>query len=912
MPLTVLRPVLLLLVSIGALLLPAVSGAVTAPVVPTFEVAWGRPGHAVGDFSGPNGMACDAVGNVYVADQFNNRVQKFDARGRPVAAWGTYGSGNGQFWQPTGVAVDAAGNVYVVDYGNHRVQKLSAAGAYLAQWGGLGAGNGQFDSPQSVAIDPAGRVLVADTGNHRVQMFTAAGAFLSAWGTLGDGDVQFQSPNAIAVDARGRIFVADYGNHRVEIFSEPGVYEDQWGSYGTGPGQFAFPSGVAVDALGFVYVVDRENHRLQKFSSAGVYQGQWGGFGTATGQFTYPTHVAVDLAGNVVVSDYNNHRVQRFSGAGMAREGFLPSYVRGIGGPGTGLGQFTEPQDIAADAAGNLYVAEGNRVHLLDPDGTPIWAWGSYGSDLGQFAWPKSLDIGPDGFVYVADYLNHRVQKLTTAGTPVTAWGTYGAGNGQFRYPGSIAVSDDGFVYVGEWQTFAPYSARVQKFTADGIYMGQWGSYGHGPGQFEALNSIAVDKDGAVYVADRSWGRIQKFDGAGNLLAGWEYMHGQLVRPTGLDIGPSGEVYYVDGARNIVEVFDSSGSWLGRLPLTGATPGLNAPQGLVLDADGDCWVADSGNSRLVQFGAPPIVTLVSDVKNDQGRQVRLRFLRAGQDHALSAVPVLRYDIYRYIDAEGGMATDKLAGWEQVGSVSARGDAEYNAVVPALVNATSASVQYSGYLVSAATATPTLYYDSPPAYGYAIDNLSPPAPTAFVAAYAGGATRLHWAPCPASDFAGFRLYRGTSAGFTPGPGNLVAALSDTGYVDPGEPGGWYRLCAVDFDGNPSPYALVGPQQTSPVPDAAIAALRLHQNEPNPFNPQTVIRFDLPRAGHMQLRVYDLRGRLVRTLVDAEAPAGSQQATWDGRDDQGRGLAAGIYVARLTTVDGGASVRMTLVQ
>jgi tripartite motif-containing protein 71 len=910
MPSAAIRGALLFVVACAALLAGAGAVAAPAPTVPTFDFAWGHPGSGAGQFNGPNGVAVDAAGNVLVVDHNNHRVQKFDARGRHLASWGTFGAGNGQFSLPTGVAADAAGNVYVADYGNHRVQKFTGAGTYVAQWGGLGSGNGQLNHPQSLAIDAAGRVLVADTGNHRLQLFTAAGAFVAAWGTFGDGDVQFDSPNAVAVDARGRIYVADYGNHRLEIFSEPGVYEDQWGGYGTGNGQFANPSGVAVDALGFVYVVDRENHRLQKFDSAGAYVGQWGGFGTGAGLFAYPTHVAVDAAGNVVVSDFNNQRVQRFSGSGVARSPLVPSFARVVGAQGTGLGQFTTPIDIAADASGYLYVLEfGNsRVQVLDPGGTAVAAWGGPGSAPGQFASPQSLAVGPDGFVYVADYGNSRVQKLTTAGAPVTAWGSAGSGNGQFAAISAIAVGDDGFVYVGDRLT-----CRVQKFTSSGAYVGQWGSAGHADGQFMSVDGIAVDKSGAVYVADDSDWRLQKFSAAGGFIAGWWYINGKSVHASSVDVGPSGEIFYTDTSRRRVEMISSSGDWLGGWDLSGSgTTPLNWHHGVAFDREGHCWVADTINHRVVQFGAPPVITQASDVKNDQGRQVRLRFLRAGQDAVGSAVPVLRYDIYRQIDATVGAPAAKLAGWEQVGSVSARGDTEYNAVVPALANASSASVQYSGYLVSAVTASPTLYYDSPPAYGYSLDNLSPPAPVAFAAAYAGGATRLHWAASPATDFAGFRLYRGASAGFTPAPANLVAALTDTGYVDNGEPGGWYRLCAVDFDGNVSPYALVGPQQTSPVPDAASAALRLHQNEPNPFNPQTVIRFDLPRAGRVQLRVHDLRGRLVRTLVDGDAPGGSQQATWDGRDDRGRGLASGIYVARLTTADGGQSVRMTLVQ
>ena len=94
-----------------------------------------------GQFYYPSGVAADSAGNVYVADSYNNRVQKFTSSGAFVTKWGSEGAGNGQFVSVCGIAVDGAGNVYVGDQ-TMRIQKFSSTGTYLTQWGSYGTGNG--------------------------------------------------------------------------------------------------------------------------------------------------------------------------------------------------------------------------------------------------------------------------------------------------------------------------------------------------------------------------------------------------------------------------------------------------------------------------------------------------------------------------------------------------------------------------------------------------------------------------------------------------------------------------------------------------------------------------------------------------------------------------------------------------
>ena len=306
-----------------------------------FLAQWGSAGSGNSEFDSPTGVAVDGNGNVYVAEYYNNRIQKFDAGGAYVGQWGGPGSGNDQFVYPYGVAVDGAGNVYVADSGNDRIQKFAGDGTFLMAFGwdvvsgnvdtdfeicqsgdtckvgSPGSGDGQFSNPRGVAVDGAGNVYVADTSNNRVQKFDAGGAYLTQWGSGGSGSSQFNYPTGVAVDGAGNVYVADSNNHRIQKFDGSGSYLSQWGVNGSGNGQFSYPQAVAADGDGNVYVADSDNSRIQKFDAGGSYLSKWGSFGSGSGQFQYPTGVAVDGSGNVYVADFYDNRIQKFGPASV-------------------------------------------------------------------------------------------------------------------------------------------------------------------------------------------------------------------------------------------------------------------------------------------------------------------------------------------------------------------------------------------------------------------------------------------------------------------------------------------------------------------------------------------------------------------------------------------------------------------
>jgi tripartite motif-containing protein 71 len=125
-----------------------------------FSFKWGSLGSGDGQFSMPAEIAIDSSGNVYISDQDNNRIQKFDMNGIFLRTWGTGGNGDGQFSAPQGIGIDSSNNVYVADWGNNRVQKFDSDGNFLAQWGTAGNDNGEFNNPYGIGIDSGDFVYV--------------------------------------------------------------------------------------------------------------------------------------------------------------------------------------------------------------------------------------------------------------------------------------------------------------------------------------------------------------------------------------------------------------------------------------------------------------------------------------------------------------------------------------------------------------------------------------------------------------------------------------------------------------------------------------------------------------------------------------------------------------------------------
>ena len=184
----------------------------------------GKYGDDEGEFIWPAGIALDTDENIFVTDEWMNRVSIFDSQGNFLRCWGEEGMGDGQFNKPSGIAIDNEENVFVVDSLNHRVQKFTKEGQFLSNWGELGSAEGEFDSPWGLGLDGDNNVYIADHKNHRVQKFTSEGEYLMSFGSVGVGRGELTRPSDVTVDLEGDVYVCDWANDRVNVYGPEGDF----------------------------------------------------------------------------------------------------------------------------------------------------------------------------------------------------------------------------------------------------------------------------------------------------------------------------------------------------------------------------------------------------------------------------------------------------------------------------------------------------------------------------------------------------------------------------------------------------------------------------------------------------------------------------------------------------------------
>lgn len=285
---------------------------------------------------------------------------------------------------------------------------------------------------------------------------------------------------------------------------------------------------------------------------------------------------------------------------------------RAIGTMGSGAGQLRSPKGIATDKDGFLYVADSqnHRVQVFSPEGIFVREWGSQGMAPGQFQEPWGVAVASDGTVYVADTWNHRIQVFDRQGTYLREWGVFGetgedvSRDGAFYGPRGLALDADGNLYVTDTG-----NKRVLKYSPQGVLLGAVGGAGSGPGQFQEPVGVTVDAAGLVYVADTWNHRVQVLDSNLVYLREWQvrgWNSVSVLNKPYIAVDKQGTVWttdpeshrvlgFVDG--EIAAVFGQYGNGMD---------GLHMPTGVTVGSNGQLYIADSENHRVLSFESMPL------------------------------------------------------------------------------------------------------------------------------------------------------------------------------------------------------------------------------------------------------------------------------------------------------------------
>jgi sugar lactone lactonase YvrE len=602
-------------------------------------------------FNGPNGIAVDQKGNIYVADNFNNTIRLITSSGAVstlAGLAGTSGSNDGlganaRFSSPHRIAVDHSGNLYVTDLNHHTIRKITPAGmvtTLAGQAGRSGSADGaaavaRFYKPMGIAVGADGNIFVADSGNNTIRKITPAGLVSTVAGQAGvkgniDGpglSARFDGVYGIALSARGFLYVTGGENNIIRVINPSrvvGTLAAQPGAagrpqYATTSAFFYGQTGIAVDGKGNLYVADSGNNTIRQITTTGVVTTIGGLAGTsgssdgagANARFNHAWDLALDTQENFYVSDGWNNTIRKGVRHAAQPAANVESQSRTAEVP---------PQDATtprANAAEHNAAAAATAAAAVPTSNLPAPPAGGPNetepSRIGK--------AGSSGAKEAPRITSQPASQSVLPGANVT-FQVAVAGTGPFTY---------------QWQFNGANLPNNIITTVAGN--GAAGYVGDGGAATNASLAnplgMALDAVGNLYVADESNNCVRKVDTkgvittvAGNRTIGYsgdggKAINARMAHPFDVVLDAAGNLYLADeGLANarirkvdtngIITTFAGNGM-AGYSGDGGAatSASLGQPVGLALDAFGNLYIADNSNERVRKVNPNGIITTVA-------------------------------------------------------------------------------------------------------------------------------------------------------------------------------------------------------------------------------------------------------------------------------------------------------------
>ena len=591
----------------------------------------------------------DAAGNLFIADTGNHRIRRVDAATGYIETIAGTGVMTGEFDQP---------------WGGDPADDLGDGGPATAA---------TLRSPTSLVLDPQGNLVISDTSNHRIRRVDSATGIIST--IAGTGGFGLDFPREILYDAAGNLLIADTGNSvirrigPVDVGQGPvlimttvagsgtptGVYDGEGGNPADdlgdgGPATNAtlrYPVGISLDSLGRLLITDTENYRIRRVDHAGIittvagngwYPGNIDGRGPilegvpATVATLYsPADAIEDPSGNLIIADYANARLRRVDGeTGIITSISGDSQIDvGDGGPATSA--FTNAFDVAADQAGNFFIADARSVRRVDKatgiittvagcDPVGRCSFGEYPS--WSHGAPRALATDASGNLFIGWW--DRILRMDASTGFVAFFRGINVGS-----PRALSFDAQGNLYIlrrNDYDGSSPTVVRRVDMTTQISTTVAGGGDDQGDGglaveaHLQDATGLAVDPAGNIYISDGN--RIRRVDAvtgiietaAGSEDAGFDGDGGAatsalLSRPRGLDIDSDGNLLIADSFNNRVRKVDLASGIIttvagdGHYGLKGdGRQATHARLGRPLDVaaltDGSLLIADTSNTRV--------------------------------------------------------------------------------------------------------------------------------------------------------------------------------------------------------------------------------------------------------------------------------------------------------------------------
>jgi len=653
---------------------------------------------------GPFGVALDAAGNLYITDLTNNRVRIVGTNGI-IATMAGNGTGaysgdggpatNAKLFYPYGLVMDALGNLYIADQNNNRIRVVGTNGIIATVAGSFGAGyygdggaatNARLYYPRGVALDAAGNLYIADQYDNRIRevatngiIFTVAGNGTLAFG--GDGGAATKAslyhPSGVALDALGNLYVADTLNNRIRKVGTDGIIATVAGN---GSGAYAgdggpatnaslsSPIGVALDDAGNLYVADSGNNLIRKVASNGIIttvagngNAAYGGDGSPANHASLngPSGLVLDACGSLYIADTANNRIRKVATRGYPALALANASAKDAGDYSVII---TSPYGSVTSVVATLTVEAPPVItvqpanQIAAPGTSPVFSTAVAGSGPFEYLWyfgsTNLLQSGPSSTLTLK-----AVSTNDAGGYTVVVTNAYGTVTSQvttltIALPPSVTIQPSQTNTAGTSVTLSvaadgpgPFSYQWQvngtnipnniiSTVAGGAFPGFHGD--GGPATAAGLidpDGVCLDAAGNLYIADEGDIRVRMVNTngiistvAGNGSQGYSGDGGpatnaSLHGPAGVISDASGNLYIADYFNNRVRMVNTNGvitSVVGNGTSgcsgdggTATNASLSSPYGMAFDGLGNLYFADSGNLRIRRVDTNGIITTVA-------------------------------------------------------------------------------------------------------------------------------------------------------------------------------------------------------------------------------------------------------------------------------------------------------------